>query len=286
MVLEVLQPKTLEEVKSYLGKYENSKVLAGGTDLAIGLRKEKVKTDYIINLCKVNELKKIEDLGDKVAFGSLVTFTDLKESDIVAENFGDIKDCADSMGSPLVRNMATIGGNVANAAPAADSIPCFMNNDAMLVIESPKGKREVKCEEYFNDYANKSLKADEIITSIVINKTKGYSGFYKLGKRNSLAISRLNAVISFELVANKVVNFKITLGAVGKFPFRLHKVEEMVEGKEVEYLFSREVLQTLEDIVYESIKTRASMPFKKEAIKGVYKEALRRALERGGIHHE
>lgn len=286
MIREILQPNSLEEVKSYLDSYENVKLLAGGTDLIIDLNKNKVKADYLVNLNKVKELKEIKEEGHTLFLGSMITFTELKEARTIRSEVGLLADCADSMGSPQIRNTATIGGNISNSASAADIIPCIICLDGALHIESKKGKREVLAEDYFKNYSEEKLKENEVLTGVSFKKGKGYSGFYKLGKRNSLAISRINACVYIEVENNKVQNFKIALGAVGRYPFRLHELEKMVLNKDVEYLFNIEVLEYLENTVYESIKTRESMPFKKEAVKGVYKEAVARALKRGGINHE
>lgn len=278
--LDFFQPNTVEEAKILISENVNSKLLAGGTDLTINLKKEKECPEYIIDIGKIPKLKEISEDGKQITIGSMVTFTNLKENTSIKNNFNSLIDCAKSMGSPQVRNMATIGGNIANAGSAADAVPCIIGLDGILVIESVNGTRQISCEEYFKNYSTEKIKENEILTKVIIAKKNEVSGYYKLGKRNSLAIARISTAVSLKLEDNLVRKMSVCLGAVGRFPFRTVELEKCAVGKSVDWLFSEEPLEILENEVYNSIKGRKTMPFKKEAIKGVYKEALRRAIGR------
>lgn len=278
--LDFFQPNTVEEAKILISENVNSKLLAGGTDLTINLKKEKECPEYIIDIGKIPELKEISEDGKQITIGSMVTFTKVKENTSIKNNFNSLIDCAKSMGSPQVRNMATIGGNIANAGSAADAVPCIIGLDGILVIESVNGTRQISCEEYFKNYSTEKIKENEILTKVIIAKKNEVSGYYKLGKRNSLAIARISTAVSLKLEDNLVRKMSVCLGAVGRFPFRAVELEKCAVGKSVDWLFSEEPLKILENEVYNSIKGRKTMPFKKEAIKGVYKEALRRAIGR------
>jgi CO/xanthine dehydrogenase FAD-binding subunit len=182
------------------------------------------------------------------------------------------------MGSPQIRNKATVGGNIVNAGSAADVVPCLMSLDAVLVIESINGTRCTSCENYFKNYSEEKVKGNEILTKVVVPKTNHISGYYKLGKRNSLAIARVSAAVSVNVENNVVKSLSVGLGAVGRYPFRAVDLERSAVGQSLEWLSGEEALAILENVVAESIKGRKTMPFKKEAIKGVYKEALNTAV--------
>lgn len=274
----LFQPKTVEEAKTLLSEYPNSKLLAGGTDLVLNLRRKEQSAEYIIDLGKVSELKAINQNEKEITIGSMVTFTQLRESELIRNSFNSLFECAKNMGSPQIRNTATIGGNIVNAGSAADAIPCVMCLDGVLVIESVSGKRQISCEEYFKNFSKEKVRANEILTKIILPKRNEKNGYYKLGKRNALAIARVNTALSIQMKEGTVVSLKVSLGAVGRYPFRAVELEERAAGKRLEWLYDEEALGILENIVYESIKGRKTMPFKKEAIKGVYKEALRNAL--------
>lgn len=274
----IFQPKTVEEAKTLMSEYPNSKLLAGGTDLVLGLRREEQSTQYLIDLGKISDLKAITEDAQEIALGSMVTFTQLRESELIKNNFNSLFECAKNMGSPQIRNAATIGGNIANAGSAADAIPCVMSLDGVLVIESINGIRRISCVDYFRDFSKEKIKSNEILTKIIIPKKNEKNGYYKLGKRNALAIARVSAALSLKLKGDIVESLSISLGAVGRYPFRAVELEKRAASKKLEWLFGEEALNILENEVYESIKGRKTMPFKKEAIKGVYKEALKIAL--------
>ncbi len=278
-LLDFFQPSTIEEVKMIISKNPNTKLLAGGTDLVLDIRRSKENIDYIVNLENVTELKNISENEREVVMGSMVTFTNLLESNIIKNNFNSLIECSKHMGSPQIRNVATIGGNIANAGSAADVIPCVMSLNGVLVIESITDTREISCEKYFENYATEKLKSNELLTKIIIPKNNSCSGYYKLGKRNALAIARISAAICVETLDSKVNNINICLGAVGRYPFRVIELEKRALNEDIDWLFSEEALNYIEHAVEESIKGRKTMPFKKEAIKGVFKNALSIALK-------
>ena len=277
-LLNFLKPSTLEEAKKLLSECNNSKLLAGGTDLILDLRRDKEKAESIIDIGKLSELKKIIEEEETIILGSMVTFTQLMDSDSIKNNFRSLIECAKNMGSPQIRNKATIGGNIANGGSAADIVPCIISLDGTLVIESINGTREIGCDNYFKNFSAEKIRENELLTKIIIPKKKQKSGYYKLGKRNALAIARVTAAVSLTLENDKIKNIALSLGAVGRYPLKAVEFEKAAIGQSVSWLYSEEPLKLLENEVYESIKGRKTMPFKKEAIKGVYKEALRIAL--------
>lgn len=277
-MLKIYSPKTIEEVKEYMKDHSNLKLLAGGTDLVLDFKRNKVKCESIVSLEKISDLKKIVDDKDEIYIGAMVTFSDLIENNIIKDYCNLLLNCSMSMGSPQIRNVATVGGNIANGGSAADIIPCIISLGGILLIESEEAIRRVSCEEYFENYKEERLKENEILTHIIIPKTQNISGYYKLGKRNSLAISRVSAAVNLEIKKDRICAINICLGAVGRYPFRAKELEERSLGKDIKWLYSEEALEYLEGIVEKSIEGRKTMPFKREAIKGVFKRALDNAL--------
>ncbi|WP_346846573.1 FAD binding domain-containing protein [Clostridium sp. UBA871] len=277
--MKIYSPKTIEEVKEYMKDHSNLKLLAGGTDLVLDFKRNKVKCESIVSLEKISDLKKIVDDKDEIYIGAMVTFSDLIENNIIKDYCNLLLNCSMSMGSPQIRNVATVGGNIANGGSAADIIPCIISLGGVLLIESEEAIRRVSCEEYFENYKEERLKENEILTHIIIPKTQNISGYYKLGKRNSLAISRVSAAVNLEIKKDRICAINICLGAVGRYPFRAKELEERSLGKDIKWLYSEEALEYLESIVEKSIEGRKTMPFKREAIKGVFKRALDNALQ-------
>lgn len=279
-IRDILKPSTIDEAKELKSNLNNSKYLAGGTDLVLNLRKDEISAEYLIDLRNINSLKKITQDEKYIAIGSMITFSMMKDSEIIKGRLKSLFECSSTMGSPQIRNMATIGGNIVNAGPAADGIPCIMALDGILVFESTNKIRKISCREYFEFYDINKAEDDELLTKILIPKKDMFSGFYKLGKRNSLSIARLSTAISLSVKEDKITSLSISLGAVSKYPLRISRLENEAVGKGIQWLFSEEPLTILEDEVYRSISGRKTMPFKKEAIKGVYKNALNNALYR------
>lgn len=277
-LVDFFHPKTLEEAKDLVRSHEKVKLLAGGTDLVLNLRGGDVECDYLVSLGAIEELRTIADQGDYISIGAMATFTDLLNSEIIRNNFNSLINCSSTMGSPQIRNSATIGGNIINAGSAADAVPCIIGLDGILVLESLEGIRRIQCEEYFNNLRGEGIKKDEILTNVIIPKTKASTGYYKLGKRNSLAIARLSSSVGVHLEGGIIKEIKICLGAVGRYPFRVTALEKVAVNKHVHWLFKEEALNILSESVEKSIGGRKTMPFKREAIKGVFKAALNNAI--------
>lgn len=282
-MIDIFKPKTLDEAKKILNSEENIKVLAGGTDLIINIRKNKYILDSLLDIGNIEELKNIEENDDSISIGARVTFRELKENEIIKKRCNSLYECSKTMGSPQIRNVATIGGNVANSASAADSIPCLMSLDSKIILESIDGIREVSLRDYFKNYNIEHLKKKEIITKFIIPKNKDISGYYKLGKRNSLSIARISVAVRLTLKEDIVKDISIVIGAAGKVPFEVTDVKRVIINEKKEALFENEILSILENSVYNSIKGRSTVEFKKEAVKGVYKQALYNALKIEGV---
>ena len=296
--MEIYKPKTLDEAKILLFNNENSKILAGGTDLIISIRKESDLLTKIIDISKIHELYLIEEDENFICLGSMITFAELEENIKVRKYFNVLYECSKHMGSPQIRNVATIGGNVINAAPviqvpmlapkinaapAADSIPCLISLDSEMIIESINGTRKIKVETYFKNYEKEKIKFDEILTKFIIPKKNNYSGYYKLGKRNSLAIARINVAVSLNIQDDIIKNISVAVGAAGRFPFKITQLENLLLNKNKANLLDNDVLNELENSVYNSIKGRSTAEFKKEAVKGAYKHAINNALGIEGV---
>ena len=275
---DIVKPSTIEEALRLKKSLTTSLFLAGGTDLTLNIKKNEITTKYLIDLNVVDDLKIISENELYIEIGSMVTFSELRENLIIRKYLNSLVNCAETMGSPQIRNVATIGGNIINAGPAADGIPCIMALDGILTFKSLDKVRNITCVDYFKNYSAERIKANELLTKILIPKKSILSGFYKLGKRNSLAIARLSTSIVLNIENDIIKDISISLGAVGRYPFRVEKTENLAKGKNISWLFDNEILTLLENEVVESIKGRKTMNFKKEAIKGVYKNALKMTL--------
>ena len=184
---EYFKPSNLSEALELASEFGNNKrFLAGGTDLIVRLKDNLIKEDVIIDIKEVDELKGIKENGDEIEIGSLVTFTEIIESELINKYSPLLILAAKNIGSPQIRNKGTIGGNLCNASPAGDSIPPLMCEEARLILKSKERERVVKIEEFFIGPGKTCLNQDEILVKILVKKWKSSSiGYFnKLGQRN------------------------------------------------------------------------------------------------------
>nr|WP_300002642.1 FAD binding domain-containing protein [Tissierella sp.] len=273
-IKEVFNPESIEEVLELLNKYgDKAKIIAGGTDVIIELKNEKINPDVLIDIFKIKDLKKIEEKDGMITIGACVSFTQVVESDLFKTNLIGFNKACRLVGSPQIRNKGTIGGNIVNKAAAADSVPPLMCLDAILTIESLNDKREISLEEYYNT----PLKNGELLTYIKFNKPNGdvSLSFAKLGLRKALAISRLTNSVMIEFDEdNKVKDVKVASGALGRTPVRERTVEKYLLGKDINDQVIEQATEVLRSSAEERLKGRSTFPYKSSAINTTLKEAI------------
>lgn len=228
---EYFKPKNLDEALELAKEFKNNKrFLAGGTDLIVRLKDNLIKEDNIIDLTEIDELKGIDENGENIEIGSLVTFSEIIESEILNKNSPLLVLASKKVGSPQIRNKGTIGGNLCNASPAGDSIPPLICEDAELILKSKNGERIVKIFEFFLGPGKTCLREDEILIKIVLKKWKNsHIGFFnKLGQRNALTIAIASNCIKIEKENGVIKDIKISLGSVAPTVVRAKRVEEAI----------------------------------------------------------
>lgn len=278
-IKEAYNPKTIKETLEILDEYKDrTKIIAGGTDIVIQLRNEEINPEALIDIFKIKELRKIEEKNDEIVIGACTTYTDVVESSLFDENLKGFKRSCRLVGSPQIRNKGTIGGNIANGAAAADSVPPLMCLDARVVLESLDGKREVNLEEYYEE----PVKVNELLTYIKFKKSKkddGVLAFSKLGLRKALAISRLTSSVYLERDNDgKIKLARVASGALGITPIREKKVENYLLGKDINDETIEESINLLRESAGERLEGRSTFPYKSSALDTILREALERTL--------
>ncbi len=256
-------------------KDENTFVIAGGTDLCIKFVKNQVFDYKIIDISKVKELMKIEESIDAVDIGACVTMTELENSPIIKRNISALVSAAYNLGSAQIRNRATIGGNLANAAQCGDTIPVLFAFDAdVKIINSKNEYRIEKVRNLVTGIGKTTLKEDEVITNIIIKKTNHISSFAKVGSRKTVTISKINCCGKFNIDENDFIKeAEIYMGAVGVKPVRAYIIENELLGKKLGDIINNTdyaVKMQIENL----IPDRSSKHYKKEAAIGVVKDML------------
>lgn len=239
-----LKAGTLEEALSYLEEFKgDAKVLAGGTDLVVRLKEDMVRENHILDISNIKKLKGIYMDEGFLHILPLTTHAEIAESREVKNLAPVLRQACLLIGSPQIRNRGTIGGNVGNASPAGDCITALYALEARVVVESTRGKRDIKVEQFFEGPKKTVLSQDEIITDIYMRPMeedeKGF--FKKLGQRDALAISVVNvsARIKYLPEHKKIQRAVIALGAVAPTVVRARRTEEALVGLKAEELENR-----------------------------------------------
>lgn len=278
-VTDYWMPQTLEEALELLAsRHENMHVLAGGTDLVIEVNKRDEPVT-IVDIGGIEELRFIREDSEKVSIGSLATFAQVQNSEIILKHCRCLAEAASAVGSPQIRNVGTIGGNLVHASPAADSVPCLVAMDAEITVASLRGKRRIRVADFLKGINKTDLAPDELVLDISFSKIPGLkSGFAKLGRRNALAISRISVAAAIRVDEEKVIReARVAFGSVAPNPFRSTRVENALLGKKITGGIPEDVLMAASEEVALKLGNRASAPYKKEAIKGVVTQAIKKA---------
>ncbi|MEN6485036.1 MAG: xanthine dehydrogenase family protein subunit M [Syntrophobacteraceae bacterium] len=192
---EVLLPKTLDELWRCMERHPLAQVYAGGTDLLVKMHGGLLNPVALICLERIEELKGVAEHGGQIRIGSGVTCARLADEPAVREHLSVLRQAAMHLGSPPVRNMATIGGNICTASPAGDTLPPLYVLKAEVELRSEDGVRRMKIEEFITGPGATRFDPREILAAVWVKKPEGYNRqhFEKVGLRNALACS----VVSF-----------------------------------------------------------------------------------------
>lgn len=282
----VYKAKKLGEALELLEKYKekNTKVINGGTDLIISIRNKKVTPEVLIDVSDIKELKNLKEDNGRLYLGAGITFTEIIESNLFDGFLVGFKKACNLIGSPQIRNRGTIGGNIMNASPAADSVPPLLCLDSMLVFESVEGKREISLNDFYRGKGKLPVKNNELLTTIYFEKPKNPLGFVKLGARKAMTISKISLASIVEIgTDNKIKNIKLASGALARRPLREEEVEKFFTGKPFEDAVIEEGTRILQQQVEkrlmeepEEIRNREMvfLPYKKRAILKLLREVL------------
>jgi carbon-monoxide dehydrogenase medium subunit len=210
------QPTTMEEaleLKSRLGA--EARFLAGGTDLVVQVEKGRLKLDKVVDISRLTALTETRDEGDWLYVGAACPHRPLESWDVQV-----LAQAARTVGGPQIRNRGTVGGNVANASPAGDVSCALLALDAQIDLISVRGTRTMPLHEFFVHVGKTAIAPDELILGFRFRRPAA-SAFYKVGKRNSVAISVVCAGVSITPEGHPL----IALGSVAPTPKRLFETE-------------------------------------------------------------
>jgi CO/xanthine dehydrogenase FAD-binding subunit len=251
--------------------------LAGGTDLLVQIKEGKIRPQFVIDVKGVHEMTGVAISGDEFSIGALTCVRILETSPSVLKEVPLLAQAAAKLGSVQVRHRATIGGNLCNASPAAETAPALLALDAQAVICGKTGTKVVALGEFFLGPGATVLSHGEMLTRLKIPLTRKRQGsvYYKLSTRNAMDLAFVGVAVLLELNGgDQIIKARIALGAVAPTPIRVPSAERLLEGS----VLSLEAARESAELAAQSCKPisdhRASAGYRREMVRELCKQAL------------
>lgn len=221
--MSVTVAHTLDEALALLAATPSATVLAGGTDLMVELNMGHRRTDAVVTVNRVGELRswRHDPVTDTLRIGAAVTYAELADEPLAGFSPA-LAQAARTVGSPQIRNAATIGGNVGTASPAGDGLPVLRALDAVVHLASASGTRDVAFADFATGPKRTVVQPGELITGVTIPVLNGYQGYSKVGVRNAMVIATASACLAVDTNTHSV---RLALGSVGPVILRAPEAE-------------------------------------------------------------
>jgi CO/xanthine dehydrogenase FAD-binding subunit len=285
MRFELLQPRSLAEALEMKRDYrERARVLAGGTDLLVLLKERKIRTEAVMSLRHLRELDFVRAERKGVTLGALVSHSAAASSSIVRQQFPDLAEACAQVGATQIQNLGTIGGNLCNASPAADTAPPLLLLEAVLTLASTRGERRIPIHEFFLGPRQTVIEADEIMKEIFIPQTTGRRGatYLKLGRRQAMEIAIVGVGVAIHLNgSDRVVSeCRIAMGSVAPTVVRARGAEKILRDREITNELVDEVAAVAADEARPISDVRASAQYRLDMVRVLCRQAAQAALAR------
>lgn len=230
---EHLCPKSMKELLALLAEKQTGTILyGGGTDILVDLRAGKSKASRLVDTKCVEELHAVTETRDCISIGCAVTLSEIAENPLVWRWAPALAQGAGRVGSVQIRNKGTLAGNVQTASPAGDALNSAYALDGVAVLLSERGERRVSLYEYVCGPRRTQRMEDELLKAVEIPKRGWtYQRFFKVGRRNALAISVVNGVVALKTERGSVTDARISVGAVAPTPLRVRAAEDLLRGQ-------------------------------------------------------
>ncbi|MFH1487310.1 MAG: FAD binding domain-containing protein [Pseudomonadota bacterium] len=277
------QPENLREAFGLMEKLKGrARYIAGGTDVIVRMKQKALQPEALISLRGVAELREASSKGS-LTLGSMTLLRDIERSRFIAGAYPALAEAVGRLANPQVRNLATLGGNLCNAAPSADCAPPLMVLEASLNLEGPGGERAVPIEDFFHGPGKTCMDGSEILRAVRIPERADHAGmaFLKEGRTaQDIALASAAALLVMEGRVCRLC--RLAAGAVAPVPLRLKKIEKEVQGREID----PELLERVAEMVSAEIRpisdVRSSEEYRRTVTGVLVKRAMIKALENAG----
>lgn len=273
-------PFYMNEAVSIFGELGSKiMILAGGTDLLNQMKVRQVKPEFVLNIKNIKELDYVSQ-NKGLEIGALTTITAIRESKFIKKEYMSLYDAAEWFGTPQIRNMATVGGNICRSSPSSDMVVPLMALDAMLKLIGPKGERTVPIEK-FTLGSGENILDREILTEIIVpRQEEPFGAAFKKLKRSSADLAKVSCAVRIVMRDSECKDIRIVLGAVADKVFRAKKAEDLMRGEKVTAEVIEEAGKKASQEAQPITDVRSTSEYRKQMIKVLVKRLVRLSVER------
>lgn len=276
--MEFLRATSVDEALA--AARDGAAFVAGGTNLVPDVLFGRKKIARAVDISRLDELRFIVETDGKIRIGALATVTDLLDSDLIRAAAPPLYESALEFAGPLVRNRASVAGNLMDASPAADLAPPLLAQDAVVELASAEGERALPLSEFFLDYRKTAARPEELVTAIVIEplRAEDRCAYYKLQLRRAMAIAVVGMAVALRMEEDVCTEAAIALGAVAAIPYRAQAAEAHLRGKEVGEAEIEAAAAAAEESAQPIDDVRASAAYRKKMCGVLVRRLLKKAL--------
>jgi len=276
-------PSNLPQACDFLWDYASqTKIIAGGTDLVLSLHRGEVKPRFLLDISALKELQQIEETSGKIRIGAACTHTQVAESPLLKSYGGILSEAASWVGSRQIRSLGTVGGNIANASPAADTLPALMTLNAQIVIISKNRQRILTLPEIVKGPYQTHLGAEELISFVTVDKIpeRAWYRFFRITRRKAMATARINGALILWRRDRKgpIEEIRISIGSMTPIPCRMLEAEDLLRGTLPSEGLIEQACSSIGQAVVGSSGIRKSTEYKLPVVQTLVKRAIQDAL--------
>ena len=278
---DFLRPASLQELITTLDE-TRGQVIAGGTDIIPKMRRDMFSASCLVDASHINELNFIKAVNDEISIGALTTHQEMADSVLLKDANPALATAAASVGCDQTRHRGTLGGNIANASPAADTVPALLVFDARARLVRKESERVIPLREFFISPGKTKLESGELIHSVIFQRLSGAWGasFQKMGKRNGMAISIVSVAVAVVLdSSNKIEDARIALGSVAPTVTRSAEAEKMLVGQQADSEVIKEAANVIQADIAPINDVRSTAKYRRHAASVLTRRALIQSIE-------
>jgi len=280
---EFFNPSSLPEVFELLDRYgADARLIAGGTDLLVQMKQGLILPQKLINVLNLSGLRGIERDGDSIRIRALTRHADIENSALIRDGWKLLALASHKIGSPQIRHLGTLGGNLCNGSPSADTAPALLVLEAKVCLASRKGERHLPLESFFTGPGETVLEKDEALKEVIVPEPPALSSFsyLKLGRRKSMDLALVSAAVllTIDPKRERFGQVRIALGSVSPTPVRIKETERVLKGKPVDEDMILQAAGLAQKECQPISDIRASAEYRKEMVKVLVERAIKAAL--------